>query len=419
MKNMNNTIVIIITLVLLQFAKAQDLLDARSVGMAFSNTAITEGLEHIGGNPATLAVPQNFNFEMNLISVRAMIKNNGLSMNFYNKYFTTGDSLTSHDVDDLLSQIPDQGLRTDALVNLMPISFYSRYFSLSFQGMGNAYVNIPKSPLTLPFKGNRDGNEYTLDDLKGEAWAAAAATFSLGLPLTKYVDDQLEFFSAGLSLKYIRGFQYAKIQEAQGGLFTYDTYILANGYMEQLHSAGGSGFGLDAGVLAKSGDWTLSLNVTNALGSIRWNTENELQVMEFSSDTLRLNKMDDLETSDTDTTYPAGSFSTALPRNLTIAGAYQLRHNVVVTAAYRQGLNKSLGNYTRPLLAVGTEYKPISVFPLRMGFNAGGNNGFSLGLGMGIDLKYWQLNLAYLNHNMRWFNSSRSMELAVTSRFRF
>ncbi|MEJ2633904.1 MAG: DUF5723 family protein [Calditrichia bacterium] len=399
---------------------AQTIGDGRSLGMAGSNLAITEGTEYISGNPATLAVPRSFNFEMQLLSAHAMVQNNGLSLNEYDRYFTTGDSLTSGDIDDLLGHIPDKGLRADFLLGLKTFSFYAHPFSLSITGMGNGYVNLPKAPFELPFYGNVNSREYSLDDLKGEGWAGAAVNFGIAFPIKALTSDRINFVSVGIAPKYIIGLQYANIQKATGQLLTTDDFIVANGYMETLRSEGGSGFGLDLGVLAEyQKDWTLGLHFTNLAGSVRWNKNNEIKVFEFQSDTLRLNSPDSMNTVEHDTSVAAGSFTTALPRAFSFSAAYRMKSNLLLTAAYRQGLNHALGNFTKPRLSFGAEYKPFSVFPLRIGTAFGGNNGFALGLGSGIDLKYWQLNIGYLNHNFRWFRSSRSIELAVTTQFRF
>jgi hypothetical protein len=120
-----------------------------------------------------------------------------------------------------------------------------------------------------------------------------------------------------------------------------------------------------------------------------------------------------------DTSYEISNFKTALPRSLTFSAAYYYMPNLVFTATYRQGLNKSMKNITTPLFSVGTEYKPISVLPLRAGIALGGRSGFALGLGFGIDVKYWQLNVGYLNHNFRWFYGASSVDLAVSSSIRF
>jgi hypothetical protein len=411
----------IFLLLLLCFGTAisQEMNDARSLALAGSNIAVMKGTEVAGGNPAVLALRNDFKMEIHLLSAHLMVKNNSYSLHEYDKYFTTGDSLTSRDIDDLLGQIPESGLRGDAGVGVKAFSLYAYPFSVSLYGIGNSFANLPKSPLQLPFYGNKEIKEYRFDDLDGEGWAAGVLNFGIGLPVTQYFSETFEFASVGLAAKYIRGIQYGRLRNADGILLTTDEEILASGHLEALHSEGGSGYGIDLGFMAKYQEkWTFSLGFNNLLGKINWNKDNETWVFDFK-DTLRSNDFDSLETDEVDTTYSTGNFSTGLPRSLNLAAAYRARHNLLLTFAYRQGLNKSLINTTTPRISVGAEFQPISQIPLRAGIGIGGRDGFVLGLGTGIDLKYWQLNIAYLNHNFHWFRGTRSIDLALTTQFRF
>ena len=420
MKKSNLIYVLLSFSFLWQSAVSQGLSDARRLGMAGSNYAIAEGTEFVGGNPATLAKQRDFNFELHLLSAHFMVKNNSYSLKDYDKYFTTGDSLTSQDIDNLFNHIPGDGMRLDGALGVKTFSIYARPFSLTLYGMGNAFVNLPKDPFELPFYGNTVKKEYHLDDLDGEAWGAAVVSFAIGFPITKYFSDKFDFVSVGIAPKYIFGLGYGKIETATGKLVTEDTYISVDGHLESKISEGGSGLGLDLGFLADyHKKWTFSLSFSNLIGGIKWKKNDSLRIASFKADSIRINDLDSLTTTETDTVLPIGNFSTGLPRAMIFSAAYQYRPNLVLTATWRQGLNKSLGNFTKPLLAVGAEYRPLSVFPLRMGMAFGGENGFALGLGAGINLKYWQLELGYLNHNFRWFRSARSVDIALTTQFRF
>ncbi len=400
-------------------AQAQYLAGARTLAMAGSNIAIAEGSEYIGGNPATLALRQKFNFELQLLSAHLMIKNNSFSLKEYDRYFTTGDSLTAQDIEDLLGNIPEGGMQADFQFGVKTFAIYARPFSISITGMGNGFVNFPKSPFQIPFYGNTKIKEYSFDDLDGEGWGAAGINFGLAFPITKYFMDEFQFVSVGISPKYLIGMQYAKIVSGTGELLTTDQDIIADGDVLLKRSTGGAGFGVDIGALAKYKNfWTFSFSISNLLGSMNWNKESQ-QVHFRYSGVLNFNNIKNFETIETRDTTDIGSFRTGLPRTITAAAAFQYRRNVVFTAAWRQGMDHALGNYTRPRISVGTEYRPISVLPLRSGMAFGGANGFSLGLGLGIDLNYWQLNLGYLNQNFRWFRGAKSAEVALTTQFRF
>ncbi len=301
------------------------------------------------------------------------------------------------------------------------LAIYARPFSFTLGGVGNGFLNFPKDALEFPFYGNAIKHGYKLDDLDAEAWAAASMDFAIAFPITQWTPVEFDFVSVGITTKYLVGIQYFQIEKARGKLLTTDDYILADAYLRSRRSEGGSGFGIDLGVFGiYEKNWSLSLHVNNAFGEMYWSKNNELTLTNFESDSLfRIGNVSSLSQVSEDTTFSVGRFRRGLPRKATIAGAYHYLPQLVFTAAYQQGLNKTLGNSTIPQVSMGVEYSPISVFPLRAGMAIGGNMGFALGFGLGIDLKYWQLNFGYLNHNFRWFRNARSVDVAFSTQFRF
>jgi hypothetical protein len=350
-----------------------------------------------------------------------MVHNNSYSLTEYDRYFTTGDSLTRNDIDDIFNKLPDKGWRGDFMLGARALSIYSRPFSLTVGGTGNGYLNFPKDPLEFPFYGNAAGEEYRIDDLEGEAWGGGSIDFGIAFPITQWTPVEFDFFSVGVTGKYFIGLEYDNIEHSEGLVTTTTEFLLANARVESRRSEGGSGFGFDLGFLGiYDKDWTISFHLTNPLGYINWNKNNKLEILEYKSDSLfQIEDIADLSEVDTDTTLLIGDFHTALPRKATFAISYRYSPQLVLSASYKQGLNEAFGNSLNPMVSVGTEYIPVSVLPLRAGMAVGGKYGFALGLGFGIDLKYWQLNLGYLNHNFRWFRGARSFDIALTTQFRF
>ncbi len=421
MKNYISFIYIIVLLFLQVEGNAQNIFNARSLGMAGSNVAITDGNEYIGGNPATLGQPKHFNYEILLVSAHAMLKNNSYSLTEYDQFFTTGDSLTRSDIDFLVSRVPNSGWKGDFNSGARALAFYARPFSLSIGGLGNGFLNLPKDAVRFPFYGNTEIKEFNIDDLDGEAWAGGSLDLGFAVPITQWTPAEFDFFSVGLTAKYIVGFQYANIENSSGTIITTDEYLLIDAMVETRRSEGGTGYGVDLGVMGVyEKDWTLSLHFSNIIGEVFWNKNNKLEVINYEADSLfRIEDIANFADRKVDTTIEIGKFGTGLPRSATFSAAYQYRPDLVFTAAYRQGFNKELGNTIVPLFAAGTEYFPVPYIPLRAGVAIGGDSGFSLGLGIGVDVKYWQLNIGYMNHNFRWFRGARSVDLALTTQFRF
>lgn len=415
----------LIMLFLSSFLSAQQGIDARATGMAFSNGADTRGLEYVGLNPATLALQNPFNFEFNLISANASISNNSFHKDEYDRYFTTGDFLTSRDVQDILNLIPGKGLRATAAAKLNTLAFYTRNLSISFTGLGGATVNIPKDFIELPLTGNREpGRIYRLDDADGSGWFGLGINLSGAYPINTERWADIDFLSLGATVKYIIGFGGFEVQSARGEFRDFDTsqnlnYAHLDGEVDILTSEGGKGFGADlGGLVTYKKKWTIGLTFVNLVGSINWNKSVERNVFSMRADSLSL--PDDIPDSVfTDTTFSAGDFSTRLPAALDLAVAYQWQPNVLVAAEFEKGFSENLGGSKKARFAIGLEYTALKVLPLRTGLNLGGRTGTAFGLGIGLNLKYWILDLAYLNHGGFFPGNSKGLTLSATTRFRF
>ncbi len=411
---------VIMVLLICPALYGDETIDGRYLGMAGSNTATAEGMEYLGGNPATLAAEKSFGFELLLISARVRMNNNSLSMKEYDDYFTTGDELSGGEIDHLLGHIPDSGLRIDGFAGVRAISFCAGPLGFGVTGTGNGFATLPREALEFPFYGNKEIKELRFDQLKGEGWSGIALNLGGAKVLSGKPGKGSPFLSAGVNLKYIFGLAYAGIVEAGGGIETTEQYILANGNMHLRTSEGGSGYAADAGMYARVSDgWSLSLHCNNLVGDINWDKDNQMSVYQFNSDSLSILGGEEADISDQDTTYSTEDFSTGLPRSINLAAAYRANSRLVLTASWRQGLDDNLGNTVIPRFALGAEYAPLYYLPLRMGIALGGNDTFATGLGMGIRLGCWRMDLGYLNHSFDWFRNARGVDLAVTSHLRF
>ncbi len=424
----------------------QQVIDSRGTGMAFSNGADTRGLGHVGLNPATLALQNDFNFEFNLISANIGIFNNSFNKNDYDKYLTSGDFLTADDVNDILDLIPDDGLRVDGFAKVNTLAFYVQNYSLSLIGLGGGFLNAPHDAFELPLTGNQQpGRVYNFDDSDGSGWGGLGISFSGAYPIHQLAEkyDFLDFISAGLTFKYLSGLFYGEILQSQAQLQDSDPnnqnpYMQLDGNAEIISSQGGKGIAADLGTLVRFNNqkWSVGITFLNVFGSINWDNETEKEIISFRGDSLELaGVIDDLLEEDiefigsdprspirktVDTTITLSSYSGGLPKALDIAAAYRWRPDVLVTAEYEQGLNNRLEGTTAPRIALGIEYTTVNVMPLRGGISLGGKMKTSLALGIGLNLKYWILDIAYLNHGSLFPNSSsKGTTLGVTTRFRF
>lgn len=428
MKNLISNILLAVLLGgFITLSHGQQAYDARSAGMAFSNGAVTEGLQQVGLNPATLALKTDYKLEFNLISVNATANNNSFKKSQYDKYFTTGDQLTSQDIQDILNSIPESGLRVDGLARVNTLAFYIPNFSISLIGLGVAVGNIPREFIELPLGGNVEpGRIYNFNNANANDWTGVGVVASGALPVWENPSATVDFFSIGATLKYISGIHYNQVVRAEGVLKDFslannNPYVEVEGNLEVLSSNGGKGVGADFGALATvNKNFSVGLTLLNAFSSVKWSTETERLVFSIRGDSLGLpDNIKDSLLVHNDSTYAIDAFSTHIPRVLDLAVAYQFTPDFLATAQWEQGLDTNMGGTTRARIAAGFEYTGIPFVPLRAGLTVGAKTGTSLAFGAGIHLKNWYLDLAYLNHGSFVVGDFKGIGLALSTRLRF
>lgn len=406
----------------------QQVIDARAAGMAYSNGADTRGLQSVGLNPATLALPTAFGMEFNLFSLNATVNNNSFKKSQYDRLFTTGNLLTQQDIDEILDAIPDGGLRADGIARVNTLSFFLPNFSLSLVGVGAGKVNVPKTVFELPLRGNVDqpGRIYRFDDTEGSDWLGIGIFASGAYGFRPGENSPMDHLAVGLSLKYYSGLRFDNIERVRGELRNFDNannnpYIHIDGTAELLSSRGGSGLGVDVGVVG-SFEQRLAVGITvlNIANTMSWGRESERRQLSIRGDSLNLpERVSESLITDTDTSFSISSFATRLPVVMDFALAYHPSNNTTVTAEYEQGLNDKMGGTRRPRVGVGMEFRGVPGIPLRTGFTFGGKSGPSFAFGAGLHLKNWYLDVAYLNHGRIIPDDYRGIGLALTSRLRF
>lgn len=406
---------------------AQQAIDARAAAMAYSNGAAAYGLENVGLNPAGLALRKNFNFEFTLLGVNAGFRNNSFNKDDYENYFASGRLLSGQDIEDILNKIPERGLRGDGVARASTLSFYIPNFSISLTGNGIGKLNVPKAAFDIPLNGNSgEGRVYDLGDSDVNGWGSIDITVSGAYPLHFEEGSTLDFLAIGASFKYISGLFFGDVIESRGTLTDFDLannrpFFELDGAIEVQSAEGGSGFGLDFGMVATVNErFNVGLTIQNPVSNINWTTDPETRLYALKGDSLSLpDQLTDSLVTETDTLLNTNEFSTKLPLVIDLALAYQTSPNLLLTAQYEQGLNDNMGGTKRPRVAAGIEYTGIPFLPLRAGINVGGKIGRSLAIGGGLDFKYWYLNLAYISHGTFLPGDYTRSSVSLTTRLRF
>ena len=405
---------------------AQQGVDARSVGMGFSNSADTRGLEQVGLNPATLAIPHKFNFEFNVMSANAGVFNNSFEKNLYDSYFTTGNTLSADDKSLLLGAIPETGLESRFSARMHTLAFYMPKFSLALSAVGDGYGTVPREVFEIALNGNSElGREYDLSNVSGTAWGGFQASSGLAIPIAMGIDSYFDFIAIGLGGKYIAGVAYFEVLNSDGVFRNTDASgaeMSLNANIEARSAGGGSGWAADLGLLAQSKDRNLTIgaSLSNAVGSVNWNVDPEAVTFSFSGDSIALGDSDiDSLFVDEDSSYAIGAFATSLPVILDVGVAFQARKRLLVTAEYEQSFGDRMGVQPYSRLAFGTELRYIPLVPIRAGMSVGGRYGTSFAFGTGLDLKFWFIDVGVINHGGIVSSQSKGLTLSATTRFRF
>ncbi len=395
--------------------------DARSLGMAFSSSADARGLEQVGQNPAALALRNGPNFELNLFSGTFSGFLNGLRVGIYDQYFTTGDTLSDADINDILSSIPTSGLQTSVFSRATLLAFYSRSLSLSIGAIGNGNTKQPYDLFELILKGNGNiGKNYSITDFEGSGFAALEISLALSKDLHVPFFD---FFAIGGAMRYLAGLQYAEITRSEGGLDNQSSGINLNLELEGRRARGGSGVALDLGAIGTwNKKWTFGLSLMNVVGGMKWNTLTEgVRASLHSNQPLTFPDAFDDSTivSQEDSLFVIDPFKTRLPMIMVASVAYRFSRSLLFTGEYEQALQSGMGWTTTPRLAAGVEFTGLKIIPLRAGINLGGRIGPALSVGSGINLHFLYFNLGLMWRGGFTPSSINGLAVGTTLRLRF
>ncbi|MBU8870263.1 MAG: hypothetical protein KOO60_05225 [Gemmatimonadales bacterium] len=360
----------------------------RAWGMAGGLTAGARGLDAVEFNPANLALSPGTN--IGLVGVAVDVNNNALSLNRYNEI--TGAYLDEADKNQILSDIPESGLRLGANVRASALGVQVGNMAITFEAWGAGQGNLDRDYFDLVLFGNELDKTIDFSDTHGEGYALATTALSYGRQV--YETDDYTLYG-GMNVRYFQGFYEMHVEEAFGQMTTTMEEISGEALVSTLFAEGGSGAGLDLGMAMQIPDsWTFGLAFDNFYSNINWNTD--VEAREFSLDASDINiTNDDLDESiaDADTVFYGGEYSTSLPRVMRLGAANRFgKFNLA--ADYVQGFSTRPTSSTTPQLILGAEWDLCSYFVPRAGMSLGGLAGRSLAGGFGLGLGPWKLDMA-------------------------
>jgi hypothetical protein len=382
---------------------------ARSAAMGGAFTGLASGVDAGKYNPANLGLTDYQITAVEIAGLGVNINNNAFTLDDYNKY--TGAFLTDADKEYILGRIPAEGLllKADVEASAASVAFGSMAFNVI--GVGIADINLSRDIFELVLNGNTYADTIDVTGSYSDAYSYVSAGLSYGTPVYNAGTRQL---AVGATFKYIRGIAVEEVVELEGMAATMATGFEGSGRLIARTASGGRGYGLDLGAaLQLNRDYTVGARVENLLGSIRWDNKTEEHGYIFNFDTMTVDNMDEDYVTSDDYKRDIGSFSTSLPRVLTL-GAAKTSGRLLLAVDWEQGLERKAGSSTTPLISLGAEYRLFSFMPLRAGFRTGGKRNTTVSFGSGFSYNPVHIDFAIATGNSLTGGSAKGANFALT-----
>ncbi len=432
--------------------------NVRGMGMARTFVGSSKGLDAVGINPANLAMKDDV-FTVSLAPFGVHAGSDFLTYGTYNKYFT-GTQTTSGRVATYLDENAKQDILSafDGGVGEISADVSARLLGISLQieSVGGfaftvtdqlaASVSVPRQYLEFALYGNPPGSRYDFSGTNAKASWLREYALSFGGIIPHF--GFLDWMSIGGSVKLVQGFGYYEFGQFNTSLATSEDGILTGQVSYTSRIAGkdpntgsftpgifgmpvaGNGTGFDIGIAGgtQSGI-TFGLSLVD-IGKVNW----EGNIEETTADTTLVvddpRQVEDgqaITNSLKGKTKSGAPFSTSLPTTFRAGVAFQVDKliewvpgELIFGVDFNQGLVDAPGATTKGRISTGIEWKLLKFLPIRTGISFGGTDRVNYALGFGINLGFFDLDLATENIELLMSPDNFSHgSIAVGTRFRF
>jgi hypothetical protein len=387
---------------------------ARSAAMGGAFTGLAKGVDAAKYNPANLGLDGYRQYSLELASLGVSLTNNAFTLSDYNKY--TGAVLSTADKQDILDQIPNEGLSINADIKASALSLALGSFVLSVNGVGAAEINLSREIVDLILNGNTFADTIDITGSYSNGLSYAGASLSYGLPLYSAGTRQL---AVGFTASYLRGIAIEEVVSLQGLAATYETGFQGQGEAIIRTASGGSGYGFDLGAAFKlNNSYTAGVRFENVLSKITWNHKPQEHGYIFSFDSASVDDFDEDFVTSNDYSIDIEPFATSLPAVMNV-GLANTSGKLVWGVDWTQGFRAAPGTSTKPRLALGIEYRPLSYLPLRTGFMTGGDRNTAFTFGSGVNFLSFYLDAAVITGSTMSVYSAKGANLALSTGIMF
>jgi hypothetical protein len=412
-------------------AEAGNRLNARAAGMGGAATAIARGLDAIAVNPANLGIPDGAAMTMTVLPLGVNIESDFLTYDMFSKYLNKGPDLSALSDADKITLLDafenDIGTSSgEAMARLFGITLRASQnvavaFAVDYNFSGSAM--LPREYARMLLYGNVPNSTFEVHDLNIKAYWARTYSLSCGWQMPEVLF--FDWLAAGVGVKLIQGYgNYtldkfeAALRTDQGGELTGHAAIHArwtttNSIDRPMSSLfedpSGYGTGFDFGITGGVKDFFRFGASLTDIGAIRWSRDTEeLRLDSLTTPVLpqtfqsfrRLSELSGARRQKGD------GYTTRLPGVFRVGVAFQLDKisdrsrfpgELLFAADYQSALDGALALSNNSKLSFGIEYKPVSWLPIRTGFSYAGTSKTHLAFGIGISLRYFDLDVATEN----------------------
>jgi hypothetical protein len=381
---------------------------AREIGLGGSMLTLSRGISSIGINPANLAYSRS---EINIINFNSYLNNNLISLNIYNNL--NGANLENKNSPlsklEFLELMGGRSLDINLGINtqLPAINYLTNNYAFTTKLRQFVELNTGNGFIKMLFLGNEWETEIPLD-----IHFTSQSIMEYGYSSWK----ELNGFSIGYTIKYLQGISLIKFYTRQDSkpFITDSTGINLEFDLRRELYPGGSGYGIDLGLLTKESKsgWSFGLSIINLFGYINWDKHNlnytligksimsSLGLNAYSTEVMKL-KIENLNASDLmsgsieipDTVVSDTSYTTSLdfpmlkmdyPTMFRVGFSKNIKNEILFAYESRTGFHQESISPEKWIHSIGVEVIKWHHLPLRIGITSGAEYNHKLGFGFGV-----------------------------------
>lgn len=396
--------------------------DPSSVGRAGVHDLMRKGGSALQWNPAVLGRMTDHRGSVDFLSLGAASGNNAFSVNFWNDHLAGDRFFTGNDKDEILDQIPSDGLCIDAQASIPLVGFSYDRFGANIALDAASHTAAPKDLITLALLGNRIGHTYRFDDVDEDSHVLIDYSLGFGYEFEQTENPRLYI---GAAFHFYQGIAMSHIGESEGSLLVTDSTITGVAILQELESNQGDGAGFDVGGMAVfSEKWQVGLSVRQIGTEISWKLDEE-RFTTFSIDSagIIVDSLDDddylervFETQDV--RFKGDAYGTKLPVILQANGRFAPSRRWTLLGEMLIRMSDTVQGERGLEAGVGAVFTPLPWLRLQSGVSLGGPWKSRFALGGGVSFGRYELDIGG-SWNNGLLNEARGVTIGLGQRIYF